>query len=106
GENLEEARRMIEKALRLEPKNAAYLDSLGWVLYKLGKPKEALPCLQQALEQSTEPDPTLFDHLGDIYAALHQPSKAREAWQKSLSLEPNAEVEKKLKAAERPAPAP
>jgi tetratricopeptide (TPR) repeat protein len=106
GENLEEARRMIEKALRLEPKNAAYLDSLGWVLYKLGKPKEALPCLQQALQESTEPDPTLFDHLGYIYAALQQQGKAREAWQKSLSLEPNQEVEKKLKAANQTAPAP
>jgi predicted negative regulator of RcsB-dependent stress response len=48
----------------------------------------------------------LFDHLGDIYAALQQQGKAREAWQKSLSLEPNEEVEKKLKAATQTAPAP
>ncbi|HXJ60523.1 MAG TPA: tetratricopeptide repeat protein [Verrucomicrobiae bacterium] len=98
GENLEEARRMIERAVRSEPKNAAFLDSLGWVLYKLDRPKEALKWLLQAVEQSQEPDPTLWEHLGDIYASLKQPEKAREAWRKSLTLEPNAEIEKKLKA--------
>ena len=46
-----------------------------------------------------QPDATVFDHLGDIYAALKQPEKAREAWQKSLSLEPNEAVRKKLEAA-------
>ena len=107
GENLEEARRMIEKAIKLEPKNSAFLDSLGWVLYKLGKPKDALPWMQQALDHSEEPDPTLYDHLGDIYAALQQTAKAREAWQKSLSLEPNSQIEKKLRSApSAPPPSP
>ena len=40
----------------------------------------------------------MYDHLGDIYAALKQPDKAREAWRKSLALEPNEEVRKKLEA--------
>jgi Flp pilus assembly protein TadD len=55
--------------------------------------------MQQAVENSKEPDPTLYDHLGDIYNALHQAEKAREAWNKSLSLEPNPQIEKKLKGA-------
>jgi len=97
GIKLDRARGMIEKAVRLEPKNAAYVDSLGWVLFKLGKTQDGLVQIQKAIQLSdTEPDATLYEHLGDIYAALNQPDKAREAWQKSISLEPNPTVQKKL----------
>src|SRR5215475_364143 len=96
GMKLDQARELIEKAVKLEPKNAAYLDSMGWVLYKLSKPKEALDYLLKAVELSEEPDATVYDHLGDIYAALNQRDKAREAWQKSVSLEANDVVKKKL----------
>ena len=60
--------------------------------------KEALPYALKAAELSEQPDATVFDHLGDIYAALKQPEKAREAWRKSLALEPNEEVRKKLES--------
>jgi tetratricopeptide (TPR) repeat protein len=96
GVKLDRARDLIEKAVKLEPKNPAYLDSLGWVLYKLNRSQEALPQEQKAIELTDEPDPTLFDHLGDIYAALKQTDKAREAWAKSLKLEANDAVRKKL----------
>ena len=96
GQNLAEARQLIEKAVALEPKNAAYLDSLGWVLYKLNRPAEALGWLQKAIEHSEEPDPTLYDHLGDVYANMDRLPEAREAWRKSVSIEPNTEIEKKL----------
>jgi tetratricopeptide (TPR) repeat protein len=96
GEHLQEAREMIEKAVKLDPDNAAYIDSLGWVLFRLNQPKEALTHIQRAVELSTEPDATLYDHLGDIFASLNQPDKAREAWRKSLSLEPNETIRKKL----------
>jgi tetratricopeptide (TPR) repeat protein len=98
GLKLGEARELIEKAVQLEPKNAAYLDSLAWVLFKLEKPQEALDWMLKAIEQADEPDPTLFDHLGDIYAALQRPDQAREAWRKALAIEPNAEIQKKLGA--------
>jgi tetratricopeptide (TPR) repeat protein len=101
-ENLAEAKEMIEKAVKLEPKNAAFLDSLGWVLFKLGKTGEALPHILKAIELNEEPDATLYDHLGDIRAALKQPEQARDAWRKSLSIEANEKVEKKLKAADAP----
>jgi len=100
GVNLSEARQFIEKAVALEPKNAAYLDSLGWVLYKLERPSEALGWLQKAIEYSEEPDATLYDHLGDVYAAMDKLPEAREAWRKAISLEPNQEIEKKLGARE------
>lgn len=98
GVKLDEARELIEKAVKLEPKNAAYLDSLAWVLFKAGKPSEALPPMLKAIEYSEEPDVTVYDHLGDIYAALKQMDKAREAWRKALSIEPNKEIQKKLEA--------
>ncbi len=101
GIKLSEARVLIEKALKLEPENAAYLDSLGWVLFKLDQPKEALPYVLKALQLSKEPDPALFDHLGDIYAAMQETDKAREAWQKSLALEPNKDIRKKLEGASK-----
>ena len=96
-ENLAEARAMIEKAVKLDPENTAYLDSLGWVLFKLNQPDEALPWMLKAIEHNDEPDATLYEHLGDIYARLKKPDQAREAWRKSLAIEPNEKVEKKLK---------
>lgn len=96
GEKLDKARELIEKALKAEPKNAAYLDSLAWVLFKQKQAQEALPYALKAAELTEKPDATVYDHIGDIYEALKQPEKAREAWRKSISLEPNEEVSKKL----------
>jgi tetratricopeptide (TPR) repeat protein len=96
GIKLDEARELIEKAVKAQPKNAAYLDSLGWVLFRLNQPKAALEHLLKASELLTEPDPTVWDHLGDVYDALNQPDKAREAWEKSIQLESNDAIRKKL----------
>jgi tetratricopeptide (TPR) repeat protein len=96
GQQLPRARALIEKAVKLEPKNGAYLDSLGWVLYKLNQPQQALPWMLKAEQFSPEPDPTVLDHLGDVYLALHQIDKATAAWKKSLSLESNDEIKRKL----------
>ncbi|MFM1769543.1 MAG: hypothetical protein RJA22_2072 [Verrucomicrobiota bacterium] len=101
GENLAEARQMIEKAVRLEPRNPAFLDSLGWVLFKQNQPAAALPYLLQAIELNEEPDATLYDHLGDIYAALQKTEQAREAWRKAYELDPTEPVQRKLRDAPR-----
>jgi tetratricopeptide (TPR) repeat protein len=98
GVKLEKARVLIEKAVKLEPENAAYIDSLGWVLFKLNENEAALQHLLKAAQLSAEPDAVVYDHIGDVYQAMKQTRKAREAWQKSLSFEPNADVEKKLRA--------
>ena len=99
GLRLQEARVLIEKALKLEPKNGAFLDSMAWVLFRLGKPKEALPWMLKALENTPEPDPTLYDHLADIRLAMGDTAHAVEAWKKALKIEPNVEIQKKLDAA-------
>jgi Flp pilus assembly protein TadD len=88
GMNLAEAHELIQKAVRLEPENAAFLDSLAWVLYKLDRPQDALVPMLKAIEKAEKPDPTLYDHLGDIYAAMKQHDQAREAWSRALKVEP------------------
>jgi tetratricopeptide (TPR) repeat protein len=96
GQELPRARALIERAVKLEPKNGAYLDSLGWVLYKLNQPQQALPWMLKAEQFSPEPDPTILDHLGDVYLALGQTGNAVAAWKKSLSLESSEEIKHKL----------
>ena len=98
GENLTEAKTLIEQALKQEPENAAFLDSMAWVLFKLNQPKAALVFQLKALKFQKEPDATLHDHLGDIYAALKQTEQARAQWELSLSIEPSEAIQKKLKA--------
>jgi tetratricopeptide (TPR) repeat protein len=106
GVNLPKAKELIDKAVKLEPKNAAYLDSLAWVLFKMEQPKEALPWMLKAVELSEEPDATLYDHLGDIYSVLQQPDKAQEAWKKAFSIEPKEEIKKKFSSPETSSAAP
>ncbi|MCF7669078.1 MAG: tetratricopeptide repeat protein [Verrucomicrobia bacterium] len=95
--NLKEARELIEKAVVQEPKNSAFLDSLGWVRFKLGHTDKALEQLLEAAELSEEDDPVIYDHLGEVYKALGQTSKAAECWRKSLRIQSDPEIEKKLK---------
>jgi len=80
---LPEALQLITKAVNQDPNNGAYLDSLGWVYYKLGRLDEAEENLRRALEK-TPRDATVHDHMGDI---LIKESKVREAisqWEASL----------------------
>lgn len=104
GENLPRAKALIEHALKLEPDNDAFLDSMGWVLFKLGDAQAALPYLEKSITKLKQPDATVYDHLGDVFAALNQMDKAREAWAKSLAAEPNNVIQEKLKSAENPSP--
>ena len=75
-----ESARADYKSGKLEPKNAAYVDSLGWVLFKLNQNEQALEYLLKAVELSEVPDAAVYDHVGDVYRALKQNEKAREAW--------------------------
>ena len=96
GKNLPKARAMIEQALKAEPENPAYMDSMGWVLFKLGKHPEALDWLLKARQRMTEPDATVLDHVGDAAAACARWDLAREAWAASLKVEASPAIAKKL----------
>jgi tetratricopeptide (TPR) repeat protein len=107
GENLGEAHQFIGQAVELEPENAAYLDSMAWVLFKLGRPAEAIEWMHKAVKFAEEPDPVLFDHLGDILSALGKTEEARAAWEQSLKLKADETVQRKLSGTDnRPADEP
>ena len=82
GEHVQRAHEMIREAVDGDPENAAYRDSLGWVLYRLGRLDEAVVELENAAK--SEPDPVILDHLGDVYSDLEKPDKAKDAWQRSV----------------------
>lgn len=84
GKNLEQAEKMIRKAVEAEPENAAYLDSMGWVLYKRKRYKEAVPHLEKAVQLPGGGDATIYDHLGDVYDKLGRKKDAKGAWKKAL----------------------
>ena len=86
GKNLDKALAMITKALTSEPENAAYIDSMGWVLFKLGRVEEAAQKLEQAVSMKRGDDPTLHEHLGDCYAKLGRTEDAKKIWTKALEL--------------------
>ncbi len=87
---------MIEDAVSIDPENGAFLDSYAWVLFKLGRYDEALVQMKEALKHD-ESDAILYDHQGDIYAALTSHELARESWEKALEIEPdNEEIKAKL----------
>jgi tetratricopeptide (TPR) repeat protein len=85
GTNLDEALKLVSRAVALEPDNGAYVDSLGWTYYRLGQPEQARPYLERAARLEPE-DATLQEHLGDVYVALGQKERARQAYQRALDL--------------------
>lgn len=94
NKHLRRAEQMIRYALAQQPDNHAYLDSLGWVLYRQGKYEEALTWLEKAAA-GEKPDGVILDHLGDAYAKNNQPEKARQAWQRAAeALEASGEADK------------
>lgn len=84
GKNLPRAESLIRIAVAKEPDNTAFLDSLGWVLYKRGKFDEARTCLQQAVAPMVSPDPVVMDHLGDTLYRMSKPDEALGIWKQSL----------------------
>jgi tetratricopeptide (TPR) repeat protein len=109
GSRLDEALIMIKKAVELEPSNGAYLDSLGWAYFRLGKYELAEDNLTKA-SQHMGMDPTVQDHLGDLYqktgrlklAAAHW-ERALDEWNKTVAAEQDtdslAKVTQKLESA-------
>jgi tetratricopeptide (TPR) repeat protein len=86
--NLEEAEAMIKRALEMDPNNASYLDSLGWVEFRKGKFDQALNNLLTAAGTADHEDPVIFEHIGDAYLKLNRLSEAVASWQKALTLDP------------------
>jgi tetratricopeptide (TPR) repeat protein len=84
--DLEKAKVMSEKSLQIEPRNASYLDTYGWILYNLEQYKEALPYLERAITIN-QTSATLFEHLGDNYSKLGMTEKSVSAWERAYELD-------------------
>jgi tetratricopeptide (TPR) repeat protein len=97
NENLDEAERLIMQAVQLDPSNGAYMDSLGWVWLRQGKFSKALAELMRAAEAMKNPDPVIFEHIGDAHEKLGRAADALHYWQKALQLEThNASLAEKI----------
>jgi tetratricopeptide (TPR) repeat protein len=84
GQRLDESEALVKSALKQEPYNGAYLDSLGWIYYKQNKLGEAEATLRKAVDRDSH-DPTIHSHLGDVYSKLGRSELAAAEWEKSLS---------------------
>lgn len=83
---LERALKMAEVAITAEPLNSSYLDTIGWVYFKLLRYDEAEKYIRKALEVAGD-RPVLLEHLGDVIFMKGQKSAAMELWEKAYSLD-------------------
>lgn len=99
GLHIQEGMDLVRRALQLEPKSGAIIDSLGWGYYKLGNYDEALGFIEQAVQMDPS-DAEVNEHLGDVYKALGRNAEAGYEWSRVLSLKASqsqlAEVRKKI----------
>ena len=105
NDNLDEAERLIRRALLLSPGNGAITDSLGWVLYRRGKYQEALDYLKRA-DSISPGEPVIIMHVGDAYQKLGEREKAIEQYRRALTFDPEdrdlEELNKRLKELDVP----
>jgi tetratricopeptide (TPR) repeat protein len=83
GTRLDEALSLIRRAVALDPQNGAYLDSLGWVHFKMGRYDLAEAALRKAVDR-LDNDPTVHEHLGDVYRKTNRLKLAVTQWERSL----------------------
>lgn len=98
GIKLEEALGLIQRAVSIDPDNAAYLDSLGWVHYRLGHYDQAETYLRKSAKGSRS-DPTILEHLGDVLVRRGKLSEAVDAYRVALEngAEKPEEIRKKVR---------
>jgi tetratricopeptide (TPR) repeat protein len=89
-DRLKEAKGYIDKALKLSPDDPFILDSMGWVLYRLGDSKQALTYLQRAYTQ--RPDPEIAAHVGEVLWARGQQQEAEKVWRDASKENPENEL--------------
>jgi tetratricopeptide (TPR) repeat protein len=105
GENLTQARAMIDKAVQHRPNDGAIVDSLGWVMLRQGEIADAVRTLEHAVELDPE-DASINGHLGDAYWAAGRKLEATYQWRRALTFHPEpddaAKLEAKLQGGQQP----
>src|SRR5260221_13600640 len=97
GTNLDRAADMLNRAVRQEPRNGAYIDSLGWVYFRQGKLDLAEKYLTEATHLLPH-DATVREHLGDVFAKRGDYRHALELYKTALTLDPDSKDEAKLRS--------
>ncbi len=97
GQNLDQAKQMIEKAVALRPQDGFITDSLGWAFFQMGQFEDAVDYLERAVE--LEPyDPVINDHLGDAYWRVGRLNEARFQWRRAMNESKDAALTEATKA--------
>jgi tetratricopeptide (TPR) repeat protein len=97
GINLDDAMKMIKRAVDQRPDDGYIVDSLGWAYYRIGNYDDAVKQLERAIDLKPE-DPTINDHLGDAYWRVGRKLEAKFQWQHAKDLKPEAEELPKIEA--------
>ena len=90
GDKLDEALKMSTEAVEQEPENSSYLDTIGWIYFKLGNYDKAKAYIQKAVDIDAN-NAVQMDHLGDVHFKLGSKSKAMELWQEAFKLDSSIE---------------
>jgi len=86
GMQLDRALTMARKALEEAPDNASYLDTMGWIYYRLGRYRDAESYVKKAISRG-EVSAVVHEHMGDIYFKLNDTDRALEHWNAALKLD-------------------
>ena len=96
GVQLDDAEDLIQRALRIQPDDGFYIDSLGWVYYQKGEYPKAVEYLERAVE-ITGDDPTIIEHLGDAYERAGRADRALIRYRDALKLTKETDQSKRLR---------
>jgi tetratricopeptide (TPR) repeat protein len=89
-QRLDEARKLVARALELTPHDAAVIDSMGWIEFRLGRHREARALLEKAFDKAK--DPEIAAHLGEVLWMLGERDRARAVWDDALARDPDHRV--------------
>ena len=95
-QKFEDARRMLEEAVKQKPDDAYILDSMAWYYFKIGNFNDSIQLFEYAILIDPS-DPTINDHYGDVLWKAGKFSQARYQWQKALDFNEDVSVSKKIK---------
>lgn len=91
SKDLNKAEKLAQKCIELEPNEATYQDTYGWVLYKLGRYKEAEQWISKSLQNTLEPSPEILEHYGDVLFKLNKSDEAILYWKRAIERGANSE---------------
>jgi tetratricopeptide (TPR) repeat protein len=93
---LDRALRMSKRSLEKDSLNSSYLDTFGWILFQLGRYREALVYIQKAVDAG-DASPVVLEHLGDVHAKLDNIDEAKKYWTMALEKDKkNSQLQKKI----------